>query len=113
MANYDYVLKRGDRQSRFVSVLKDPNGNPVDLTGKTVKFIMRQVSADTAKVSAAATPDPDQAANTGRVTYDPAAADIDTADVYYVEWQTTQAGLTLTYPNGWHEIAKIVGDLGS
>lgn len=113
MANYDYVLKRGDRQSQFVSVLKDADGNPVDLTGKTVKFIMRQVSADTAKVSAAATPDPDQVANPGRVTYSPAAADIDTADVYYVEWQVTSGGITLTYPNDGHEIARIVGDLGS
>lgn len=114
MADYDYVIKRGDRQSIFETVLKDADGVPVPLTGQTVKFILRQVSADTAKVNASATIDADQDANPGRVTYAPTAADVDTAGVFYVEWQATNgSSLTLTYPNGGYEIAKIVSDLGS
>lgn len=61
------------------------NGSPADLTGATVRFRMRPVGSSTLKVDAAAT----LVAATATVSYDWAAADVDTAGDYLGWWRFT------------------------
>lgn len=113
MSDYDFVLKRGDLLPIITATLTDAAGAVVDLTGAAgVKFILRQVSADTAKVNAAAAV---VSAAAGEVSYTWVSADVDTPGVYYAEWQVTwtTGSKPQTYPNGGHQVVKIVGDLGS
>jgi BppU N-terminal domain len=61
-------------------------GVPVDLTGATVRFRMRDEAATTVKVDAAASV---VNATAGQVRYDWAAPDVDTAGDYVAWWQIT------------------------
>ncbi len=105
----DFTVKRNDRLPEITALLKDPAGAAVNLTGATVKFLMRSPNAASAKVNAAgAIVD----AASGSVKYAWAAADTDTAGRYRAEWQVTFAdGRLETFPNaGYLEIA-VVEDL--
>lgn len=113
MANYDFVIKRGDLLPIITATLQDATGAAVDLTGAaSVKFILRQVSGGTPKVSAAAVV---VSAIAGQVSYTWAGTDTDTEGVYYAEWQVTwtAGSKPQTYPNDGHQVVKVVGDLGS
>lgn len=103
--------KRNDTWPDVVSILKDADGNAVDLDGATVKFITKG-SDGQVKTNAAATPDPDQAANKGRVTYSLTAADTDASDEYVQEWEVTFAGGQVgTFPNPGYNLFIVVDDL--
>jgi hypothetical protein len=109
-----FYTKKGNTAIAISTVLSDANG-AVSLSGATVRFKMRQWNtvtgpinplnepavprAGTAKVDAAATPDPDQSANKGKVTYAWQAADVDTPGLFACEWEVTFAGgAKATYP---------------
>ena len=114
MSNYDFVIKQGDLLPIITAVLKDAAGLPVDLSGLSVKFIMRQVYADTNKVNAAATVDADQVTNKGKVSYAWEGTDTDTAGVYWAEWQVMFSGSKPeTFPNDSHMVVRVEGQLGS
>ena len=65
------------------------DGSPVDLTGATVRFKMREVGSDTLVVDQPATI---VDAASGHVRYDWAAADVDTAMLALVWWEVTFSG---------------------
>ena len=82
---------------------------PIDLTGLTVRFIMRAKAATTAKVAAAATIVDGPA---GQVSYSWASTDLDTVGVYQCEWEITYPGpRTLTVPSDTHDTIIVVADL--
>ncbi len=113
MSNFDFVIKRGDLLPVFTATLKDANGNPVDLTGTTVKFIMRFVGATTAKVNAAAAVDPDQVNNKGKVTYAWTGTDTNTGGIVEAECPVTfPGGKTETFPSDRYLVGRITADLG-
>lgn len=109
----DYTMKRNDTLPKVTATLQT-NGSNYNLTGATVKFIMRATGAGAPKVDAAATVT--NAAN-GAVEYAWIAADTDTEGDFNAEFEvTTSGGDVITFPNG-HDgtdyfTVEIVTDLG-
>lgn len=103
-------VKRGDVGSKIRSTLVDRDGSPVDLTGCSVRFIMRAPGASSAKVDAPAVVE--DAAN-GEVAYTWTASDLDTPGTYHAEWQVTfGGGAVQTFPSDQYLIIKVLADLG-
>lgn len=100
MASADYFVKQGNTSPAFTATVTDINGNVVNLTGGSVKFVMRAMTAVGTTVNATATIVSGAA---GTVSYTPTATDTATAGTYMVEWQYTLAGgATGTFPvDGW------------
>lgn len=107
----DFTIGRNDRLPTIASTLRDEDGTPLDLTGCTVKFIMRPPrTTGTPKVTATATV---VDAATGHVSYTWAALDTDTAGAYWAEWEVAfPGGKKITVPNGTKISVDVVADLG-
>jgi hypothetical protein len=106
----DAYVKRNDTQPVLERTLLDVDDAPVNLTGATVKFIMRKPGASTAKVSAAATVVTPLA---GEVSYQWTGTDTDTAGTYNGEFEVTfSGGAKQTFPNDGHLKIEVVEDLG-
>ena len=113
MANPKFNIKQNDTWPPLIATLQqtiDGVTSPIDLTGATVKFMMRPVAGGTAKVNATATivaP-----ATSGQVRYDFAAIDTDTVDDYVYEWQITFGdGKVATVPTVGYESLSVVDDI--
>ena len=111
----DYVVKQGDTAPPFADTLLDNLGNPVNLTGATVRFVMRPQRRRLVKVAAAATVvqvGDGSDGSKGKVRYSQTSGDVDTPGLYDVEWEVTYSGGKIeTFPNGRHAVALITGDL--
>lgn len=94
----DFVIKRGDTRRAIEATLFNPDGTKVNLTGATVKFVMRSRGADkTVKVNSDAIV---ADAPNGVVWYVWANADVDTIGTYDAEFRVTFAdGKSDTWPN--------------
>ncbi len=105
----DFWWKRHDTAPQMQVQLKDSGGVPVDITGATVKFIMKASAGSTPKVNATA--DIITAAS-GIVGYTPLATDTDTAGDYSVEWEVTySSGTKQTFPNPGYNAITVTADL--
>ena len=87
-------IKQNDTKPSVRATLYTVSGDPpqpvvVNLSGSTVRFIMRQRGQSVAKVDASATI---VGAATGQVQYDWIAADTDTCGEYLVEFEVTDSG---------------------
>lgn len=102
--------KRNDTYPDLTVTLKDSAGSAVDVSGATVKFIMRAVAESVPKVNAAMSFVTD--GSNGQVKYEWLAADTDEAGMYWAEYQVTYAGGDIqTFPTvGWDRVL-IYGDL--
>lgn len=102
-------IKQNDTLPALVAYLYNPDGSVVDLTGATVKFIMRLTSGGAAKVDTAATV---VTATSGYVKYSWVAADTDTVGEYEGEFEVTFSGGAIqTYPNSKYIKIKVVDDI--
>ena len=108
MSNRVINVKRNDRvPSVFATLLSGVT--PIDLTGSTVKFIMRQRGGAAVKVNAAAVV---VSATAGTVRYDWGATDTDTAGLYDAEFEiTTAVSKKYTCPNARHLEVLVFEDL--
>lgn len=105
----EIVVKRNDRLPAVAAILKQA-GVIIDLTGCTVKFVMKPKNGATVIVSAAATI---VSPTAGTVRYDWGVLDTVTGGEYSAEFEiTTAGGLRLTCPNDRHLTVSIVEDLG-
>jgi hypothetical protein len=103
-----FYIKRNDT-SPSISATLASDGTAVDLTGATVKFIMRLPGATSAKVNTAATV---VSAADGTVRYDWVAANTDTAGLYQAEFEVTFAGgAKRTFPADDYLYVSVVTDL--
>ncbi len=97
-------LKQNDTAPEFVGTLRDGNGVPVDLSGATARFLMRdgfpprELKIDQPAVIIDAP--------NGQVQYNWAAADTDTAGVFHAEVEITfGTGEVETFPStGYHQV---------
>lgn len=103
----DLIMKKDDLLPVVDAVLRDATGL-VDLTGATVKFIMKLGLTGVVKVNASATT---PSATGGQVRYTWAGTDTDTAGDYLCEWEVTLSGNKSTFPNGSFKRVRIVTDL--
>lgn len=104
-----FFWKRGDTGAA-TATLKDGDAVAVNLTGATVKFIMRPTWPGPLKIDRAI--DLDDATN-GVVSIDRTSADTDTAGHYHAEFEVTYAsGDVETFPERGYIDVMIEGDLG-
>lgn len=97
-------IKRGDTAPAFRATLLDADGEPIDLTGATARFLMRDMRTKATKVAADADiPSPE---TDGVVSYEWDAADTDTPGAYEAEVQVTFGDGTIrTAPSdGYHRV---------
>lgn len=95
----DFIIKRNDTLPKLAATLTT-DGAAYNLTGASVKLIMKVEGATTPKVNSAATI---VDASAGKVEYlwDDVAGDTDTEGLYDCEFEVTDAnGDILTFPNG-------------
>lgn len=93
--------------------LNDADGNPVDLTGASLKFEAKARFSDAeAKVDGDATPDADQAGNTGQGAYTLTSTDLSAADIYDVRVQATWGdGTIITFPSHGANTLEVQAEL--
>lgn len=93
----DFKIRRGDTLPTFTATIG------TDLTGGSVTFVARLLTATSPSINATATI---VTPATGAVSYTPTAADTAVAGQYMVEWHyTTSGGAKGTYPaDGWQEL---------
>lgn len=100
------TITRNDTKPKFIDALT-LNDAPIDLSGSTVKFLMKNESKSV-EGSATIT-----SAVAGTVEYQPIAADVDTSGLYEQEWEVTFGdGKILSVPNGEKNVVRIIDDLG-
>lgn len=111
----DYYVKQGDTYRQITGTLKDAEGRPVNISGATVRFLMRAIDGTTNKVTAVATNlDDGTLANRGRVAYTWQTADINTPGDFKAEFEVSFAGAKDTYPRGIKQflLIRVQEDLG-
>jgi hypothetical protein len=112
MPEPDFFLTQNDTSSAIARTLEDENGVAIDLTGATVKFLLRPINGTTNKINAAATIV--GAATLGNVSYAWTGTDTSTAGLFVGQWQVTYSnGKVQTFPNGAFDLVLISPDLGS
>lgn len=104
-----FYIKQNDTLPAISAQLVDADGTVPDITGATVKFIMRLTSGGAAKVDASATI---VTAATANVKYGWIGADTDTVGDYEGEFEVTLAtGGIQTYPNSKYIPIKVMDDI--
>lgn len=81
-----FSIHKDDTDPPIDDTLMDEDRNAKDLTGASVDFIMKDPTASSAKVSAAATV---VNASAGEVEYEWSSGDTDTTGWYKAEWEVT------------------------
>ena len=90
------VLKRGDTRTAIRATLVDAQGDPVDLTGSVVRWIMATLKRTPVVARQAEVVD----AKHGVVLVPLEPGDTDTAGTYWAEFEVTFGdGRVETYPN--------------
>ena len=98
MANPTFFIKRNDDNPSLDVALQDDKGRPVNVTGATTVFHMRNAADDTVKVSGGTTSTLN--ATRGEVRYSWSTSDTDTAGNFEGEFQVTfSGGGVQTFPN--------------
>jgi hypothetical protein len=94
----EHSMKRGDRMPSLKATLGFVEGTNADLTGCTVRFLMRGLRARGLKVAADAVV---VSPKGGVVRYDWAAGDTDTSGVWLGEFEVTEtsSGRKQSFPN--------------
>ena len=105
----DYTLKRYDTGPAITATILDANGNVVNLTGASVNFVMRPMTAVAPTTNLAATIVTPSA---GTVTYQPTATDTGIAGIYQAEFHiTSSGGVKTTFPTDGYLEVSIEEDL--
>lgn len=104
----DLWIKRGDKLPRATATLTDADGNPVDLSGASAIFKMREIRGTELLISAAAEIDDVEG---GVVGYTWANDDTDVAGGFLGEFAVAFPGGRETFPNNTHILIAIVEDL--
>jgi hypothetical protein len=103
-----FNIKRNDTVPVFQAGLLDGSGLPIDLTGATVRFHMRDSDGIVVIDQPADIINP----TTGTVQYSWVASDTDTSGTFQAEIEVTYAlGEIETFPNSTYEEIIIIDDI--
>lgn len=106
---YDVTLKRGDTRRAIRAVLKDADGDPVNLTDCSVSFHMAPLLRPVTVNRAAHIKN----ADAGEVWVVWVPGETDTSGIYRAEFQVVYLdGRRETFPNGGYISIRILDDLG-
>ena len=106
---YDVTLKRGDTRHAIRAVLKDADGDPVNLTDCQVKFKMAPLNGPAIITRAAHI----ENADAGEVWVVWVPGETDTSGIYRAEFQVVYLdGRKETFPNSGYISINIIRDLG-
>lgn len=106
----DFTIKAGDTAPAIKATLTDATDVVVNLSGATVRFIMKDKATGTTAVDAAATV---TSAVNGLVQYQWQTGDTDTPDSYNAEFEVLFGNGTYeTFPNSRYIQVKVKDDLG-
>jgi hypothetical protein len=104
-----FFIKQNDTSPSLQATLKDGAGSAVDLTGASLRFHMREVGNNTAKVDDAATISD---AENGVVYYNWSAGDTDTIGSFEAEFEVTYSGGEIeSFPNNRFIEVEITDDI--
>jgi hypothetical protein len=108
-----FKIKAGDTLPTIEATLTGADGTEVNLTGKSVNFRMRSAVYPFTSLlnNVTATPDPNQTANRGKVSYAWQAGDTDTAGDYIAEWYVVEDDQT--YPLTGFNYVTVEGSLAA
>lgn len=111
MSNLEWYMKVGDTNpSIAIAVIDKSTGLAKNLAGATAVFSMRLEGSSTPKVNASAADVYDEA--NGKVRYDWAGSDTDTAGVYEGEFVVTlSGGGVVTFPQDGYIKITILDDV--
>lgn len=110
MALTAFYIKQGDRLPSLSATLEEIDGSAVDLSGGTVKFLMRRRAGLAALIDASAAV---VNASLGQVRYDWGAGETATPGTYQGEFEFTNGdGKKLTFPNTGYISVVITDDVG-
>ena len=105
----DYTLKRYDTGPAITATILDAFGNTVNLTGASVNFVMRPMTAVAPTTNLAATI---VSAPAGTVSYTPTSTDTGIAGIYQAEFHiTSSGGVKTTFPTAGYLEIQIEEDL--
>lgn len=109
MSSADFHIKQNDTAPSIESVLEDGSGNAIDLTGASVRFMMKHPSKDTAKVDSSATITD---ATNGKVRYSWSSSDTDMEGRFHAEWEVEHSdGTVESFPNSDYLEIRILDDI--
>lgn len=107
----DFYWREDDTASDIVDVLRDANGNPVNLTGASVKLVAVPLKGGDPKIDDPAAlegPPVD-----GGVRYSPAAGDTDTPGDFLGTWVVTYSGGDIqSFPNAGYLLITVTPKAG-
>ena len=105
----DFHIKVGDRKPTLQATLwEGENETAVNLTGATVKLLVRKSGSSTTQSLTAAI----VTAASGIVKYEWAGTEFTTAGLYLAEWEVTFSdGTKGTFPNDGHFKIQVTDDL--
>jgi hypothetical protein len=104
-----FYIKQNDTVPSLRADLKNGDDEAIDLTGASVKFIMRAIGSTTVTTNASASIVDDEG---GTVQYNWQAEDTDTVGSYQAEFEVTYAGGTIeTFPNDGYIRIEILDDI--
>jgi hypothetical protein len=110
MANPTFFIKQNDNTPRLDVALQDDKGRPVDLTGATTVFHMRNSADDTLKIDGGSTTI--LAATRGELRYSWTVANTNTAGNFEAEFQVTYPDTTIqTFPDDGYIDVIITDDV--
>lgn len=110
MAAPTFYIKQNDTRPQLEVNLRDDRDRPINITGATVVFSMRNVSDDSVKIDEASTTT--VSSTGGRVRYSFTAANTNTAGNFDGEFQVTFLDSTIeTFPNDGYIRVIIVDDV--
>jgi hypothetical protein len=99
-------IKQNDTKGIFTDTLT-VDDVPVDLTGCTIRFLLRKPGLTIAQPATITAP------LVGKVSYQPVAGDVSESGKYQQEWEVTFGdSRILTFPNGEYNVVVIEDDLG-
>lgn len=113
--DFDFQIGRGDTLFPFDAVLRDANGDPIDLSLATrVDFHLGRRRGQGEALAALAVDAEAQVldAPAGLVRYAWQDGDTDVAGRFLADWMVTFPSGRLTVPNGQKQVVLIVDDVG-